>query len=52
MVVWLYQCAEAVAWACQVQGADAGAPSRVRDEEERVYFNLDCSAASAGLLVL
>ena len=55
---WLRRCAEAVARHAEVQGADA----RVRTpghragwemiEEERVYFNLDCSAASAGLLVL
>jgi hypothetical protein len=52
MVAWLRRCAEAVARACQ--DAHAGAPSKVEDEEERVYsyFNLDCSAASAELLVL
>jgi hypothetical protein len=47
---WLRRCTEAVARACQ----DAHAGTEwARDEEERVYyFNLDCSAASARLLVL
>jgi len=57
MTAWLHWCAEAMARACRGarrgrRGTHAGAPSRVGDEKERVYFNLDCLAASARMLVL